>query len=90
MAHSEITPFISLPDPGAYMPSPTGNRIAVRADGTQTGGGFALLETEDGAGAATPPHIHTREDEAYLILGYDVTNERKVSQRFTVVRDIKP
>jgi mannose-6-phosphate isomerase-like protein (cupin superfamily) len=50
------------------MRSPTGNRIAIRADGTQTGGVFSLLETEDVAGAATPPYVHTREDEAYLIL----------------------
>jgi hypothetical protein len=49
------------------MRSSTGNRIAIRADGTQTGGVFALLETEDVAGAATPPYIHTREDEAYLL-----------------------
>jgi hypothetical protein len=47
MESSEVKPFISLPDPGAYMRSPTGNRIAVRATGTQTGGGFALLEAED-------------------------------------------
>jgi mannose-6-phosphate isomerase-like protein (cupin superfamily) len=60
--------FISVPDPKAYMRSPTGNRIAIRADRTQTGGLFALLETEDVTGAATPPHVHTREDEAYLIL----------------------
>jgi hypothetical protein len=68
MEQSETQPFISFPDPGAYMRSPTGNRIAIRADGTQTGGVFSLLETEDVAGAATPPYVHTREDEAYLIL----------------------
>ena len=38
MEQSETQPFISVPDPGAYLPSPTGNRIAIRADGTQTGG----------------------------------------------------
>jgi quercetin dioxygenase-like cupin family protein len=68
MEQPGIQPFISVPDPKAYMRSPTGNRIAIRADGTQTGGLFALLETEDVTGAATPPHVHTREDEAYLIL----------------------
>ena len=44
MEPSGVKPLISLQAPGAYMRSPTGNRIAVRADGTQTGGGFALLE----------------------------------------------
>jgi hypothetical protein len=50
------------------MRSPTGNRIAIRADSTQTGGVFLLLETEGVAGTATPPYVHTRDDEAYLIL----------------------
>jgi hypothetical protein len=68
MEPSKVKPFISLPDPGAYMRSPTGNRVAVRADGTQTGGGFALLEAEDAAGAATPPRVHAHDDEAFLIL----------------------
>ena len=36
--------------------------------GTDTGGGYCLLEVGAGPGVSVPRHTHTREDESYYVL----------------------
>ena len=40
-------------------------RVLIHPD--QTGGSFGLLHMEEKRGMEPPPHIHTREDEVYMI-----------------------
>jgi quercetin dioxygenase-like cupin family protein len=47
----------------------------LKASGAATGGSFGLLEITTPQGAGPPPHVHTREDEAFYVLEgrYEVT-----------------
>ncbi len=40
----------------------------IKADGTATGGAFALVETVIPRGDSTPLHVHRDEDEAFYVL----------------------
>ena len=42
---------------------------SVCLSGTDTGGAYCLLEVSLAPGMAVPRHTHTREDEAYFVLG---------------------
>lgn len=62
-----IAPFVR--DRGS---GPTLNVLGVthiyKATGADTGGSFSLWEAVFLPGAATPPHTHAREDEAFYVL----------------------
>lgn len=47
-------------------------RQTVLARGEDTGGAFALVEEVVRAGLEPPPHLHTREDEAFYVLEGEV------------------
>ncbi|TVR97379.1 MAG: cupin domain-containing protein [Rhodospirillales bacterium] len=45
-----------------------GDRYIFRLTSEDTDGAFALVEAIVGPGHGTPPHVHTREDETFVIL----------------------
>ena len=50
-----------------------GGVVAVRVDGSQTGGEYSVLEQLLPGGLATPLHVHRREDETFLVLEGEIT-----------------
>ena len=48
-------------------------RLTVKVGGTETGGRFAQVETDDPRGTATPMHVHHNEDETFYVLEGEVT-----------------
>jgi quercetin dioxygenase-like cupin family protein len=49
-----------------------GDRYIIRARGDDTGGAYALIEALVPPGGGPPPHVHTREDEAFYVLEGDL------------------
>jgi quercetin dioxygenase-like cupin family protein len=53
--------------------------LHLRATGEDTSGAYGLVEELAPAGFGTPPHVHSREDEAFLVLdgtlAFDVDGE---------------
>jgi mannose-6-phosphate isomerase-like protein (cupin superfamily) len=45
-----------------------GNRMTIHADGADTNGKFGLFESLVKPGSEPPMHMHTREDEYFLVL----------------------
>jgi mannose-6-phosphate isomerase-like protein (cupin superfamily) len=45
-----------------------GDRYTIKCSGNDTRGAYALLEAVVPPGAGPPPHIHSREDEAFFVL----------------------
>ena len=45
-----------------------GSRVRVLLGGEQTGGAFTLVEDVTPPGGGPPPHIHSREDEGFVVL----------------------
>ena len=45
-----------------------GNTLTFHLRSSMTGGGFTLVECETLPGAGTPPHLQSRDDEAYFVL----------------------
>jgi quercetin dioxygenase-like cupin family protein len=45
-----------------------GDRYTIKCDGNDTSGAFALVEAVVPPGSGPPPHIHSRENEAFYIL----------------------
>src|SRR5271166_2636627 len=45
-----------------------GDRYTIKCRGNDTSGAYALLEAVVPPGAGPPPHIHSREDEAFFVL----------------------
>ena len=45
-----------------------GDRYTIKCDGNDTSGAFALVEAVVPPGNGPPPHIHSREDEAFYVL----------------------
>ncbi len=45
-----------------------GDRYTIKCDGNDTSGAFALIEAVVPPGNGPPPHIHSREDEAFYVL----------------------
>jgi quercetin dioxygenase-like cupin family protein len=48
-------------------------RMSVKAGAAQTGGGFTLIEWSAPPGFGPPRHQHDREDEAFYLLGGNIT-----------------
>jgi quercetin dioxygenase-like cupin family protein len=46
----------------------TGDRYTIKCSGNDTSGAYALIEAIVPPGSGPPPHIHTREDEAFYML----------------------
>jgi quercetin dioxygenase-like cupin family protein len=60
-------PFVSRPGEGpAYWV--VGSPYTILATGEQTGGAYALIDMPVVPGSGSPPHTHTREDEAFYVL----------------------
>jgi len=59
-------PKVVLPGEGAMMEMP-GERGRALLVSQETGGQFLLAEVEVDPGFGPPPHIHTREDELFLV-----------------------
>jgi len=51
--------------PAAWV---AGDTYTVKATTESTGGAFALLEASIPPGSGPPPHVHTKEDEAFYLL----------------------
>ena len=49
-----------------------GDRYTIKCSGNDTGGAFALIEAVVTPGNGPPPHIHSREDEAFYVLEGEV------------------
>lgn len=45
-----------------------GDRYTIKTGGEETGEAFALVEAWVPPGSGPPPHMHTREDEAFYVL----------------------
>ena len=45
-----------------------GDRYTIKCGGDDTGGAFAMMEAIVPPGHGPPPHIHSREDEAFYVL----------------------
>jgi mannose-6-phosphate isomerase-like protein (cupin superfamily) len=56
-------PASSAPKSFDYM----GSQMTILVAGSETGGSSALLDIHIPANDGPPPHIHTREDEVYLV-----------------------
>ena len=48
--------------------SVVGDRYTFLLTGAQTGGAYAVFDFYVPAGGGTPPHVHSREDEAFLVV----------------------
>lgn len=55
------------PDGGEWL-HVLGDDVRVLVSGAETGGTFAVVETNTPPGAGPPLHMHTREDETFVVL----------------------
>jgi quercetin dioxygenase-like cupin family protein len=69
---STATPIVSPPEGGEVL-SFLGGAIAIRVDGAQTGGAFALIDQLLPQGAATPLHVHPTQDETFYVISGEIT-----------------
>ena len=53
--------------------SVAGDRVAILLEGGDTGGQYTVMEATLPPNAGPPPHVHTREDETFLVLAGEVT-----------------
>ena len=49
------------------------DRVAILLDGKDSNGQYTVMESTLPPKAGPPPHVHTREDEAFLVLTGEVT-----------------
>jgi quercetin dioxygenase-like cupin family protein len=45
-----------------------GSELQIVIDGDQTGGAYAVVEDRSSPGFGPPPHVHSREDEAFYVI----------------------
>ncbi|MFP5371762.1 MAG: cupin domain-containing protein [Actinomycetes bacterium] len=57
---------VNVADAPAYWS--LGELLTIVATAEQTGGAFSLMEERLPRGAEPPPHVHSREDEAFFLL----------------------
>jgi quercetin dioxygenase-like cupin family protein len=82
---------MSLPDGVSIVRSGEGSSVwlvgdtyTFKATSETTGGAFALIEASVPPGGGPPPHVHTREDEAFYLL--DGVLEVTAGEETTLVR----
>ena len=64
--------------------SAVGDVYRVLASGDQTGGAYALSEIRVSPGNGPPPHVHSRDDEAFFVLEGEITfqiGDEKIAAR---------
>jgi quercetin dioxygenase-like cupin family protein len=67
-------PFVRDPAAGASL-NVMGVTHVYKATDAETGGSFSLWEAVVPPGAGAPPHVHTREDEAFYVLSGELLIE---------------
>jgi quercetin dioxygenase-like cupin family protein len=67
-------PFVRAPAAGSTV-NVLGVTHIYKATAAETGGSFSLWEAVFPPGKGAPPHIHTREDEAFYVLSGELTIE---------------
>jgi mannose-6-phosphate isomerase-like protein (cupin superfamily) len=67
-------PFVREPASGVTL-NVLGVAHIYKASGAETAGAFSLWEDVVPPGAGAPPHIHSREDEAFYVLSGEITVE---------------
>ena len=60
-------------DEGTRLQSGPGRDLVFKVTGEDTGGAFALVEAVVPPGGGPPPHVHSREDEAFYVLEGELT-----------------
>ena len=71
MSENKTTIVLNPGEGTAY--SAVGDAYRILAGGDQTGGSYTLMEIRVTPQNGPPPHVHTREDEAFFILEGEVT-----------------
>ncbi|MER7980730.1 cupin domain-containing protein [Streptomyces sp. NPDC095817] len=67
-------PMVIAAGQGRLFRGPTGAPMAVKIDGTATGGAYSLIEYAHAAGApGPPPHVHRQHEEAFRVLDGELT-----------------
>jgi quercetin dioxygenase-like cupin family protein len=67
-------PFVRAPAAGSTL-NVLGATHIYKATAAETGGSFSLWEAVFPPGTGAPPHIHTREDEAFYVLSGELLIE---------------
>jgi mannose-6-phosphate isomerase-like protein (cupin superfamily) len=67
-------PFVREPAAGSTL-NVLGVTHIYKATGAETGGSFSLWEDVVPPGAGAPPHVHSREDEAFYVLSGEIQIE---------------
>ena len=62
-----VEPFIQMPDEGRVLDMGP-FQMRLRADASQTAGGFTLLEADEPPGLGPPLHVHDDAAEAFYVL----------------------
>ncbi len=55
------------------MISVSGDKVAILRSGADTAGAYTVMELTIAPGNGTPPHVHHREDETFLIMDGEMT-----------------
>lgn len=53
--------------------SVSGDIVTILRTGAETGGSYSVMEVTISPGNGTPPHVHRREDETFLVMEGEVT-----------------
>lgn len=53
--------------------SVAGDLVTILRTGAETGGAFSVMEVSVSPGNGTPPHVHRRDDETFLVMDGEVT-----------------
>src|ERR1700761_886055 len=61
-------PYVARPADQEQLPWLGGGRLRILLDGTGTGGQVALVRSAPPRGAASPVHVHEKDDEIVLLL----------------------
>ena len=65
---THLQPYISQADEHQWLAYLGGGELGVVLDGAITGGQLTVIDAHGHRGDASPVHVHTRDDEAFLLL----------------------
>jgi mannose-6-phosphate isomerase-like protein (cupin superfamily) len=74
MDDNVAAPFVREPGAGSTL-NVLGVTHIYKATATETAGSFSLWEDVVPPGAGAPPHVHSREDEAFYVLSGEIQIE---------------